>query len=33
MRALMLYIAVAVATPVYGGQVCSFMEGLPVWDF
>ncbi len=33
MRALMLYIAVAVAAPVYGGQVCPFMEGLPVWKF
>jgi hypothetical protein len=30
MRALMLYIAVAVAAPVYGGQVCPFMEGVPV---
>ena len=33
MRAIMLYSAVAVATPVYGGQVCPFMEGLPVWEF
>ncbi len=33
MRAIMLYTAVAVATPVYGGQVCPFMEGLPVWEF
>lgn len=33
MRAYMLYLAVAVAAPVYGGQVCPFMEGLPVWEF
>lgn len=26
-------VPVAVATPVYGGQVCPFMEGLSVWEF
>lgn len=33
MRAYILYLAVAAAAPVYGGQVCPFMEGLPVWEF
>lgn len=33
MRAILLYLAVAVTAPVYGGQVCPFMEGLPVWEF
>ena len=33
MRAILLYLAVAATAPVYGGQVCPFMEGLPVWEF
>ena len=33
MRALTLYLFVAIAAPIYGGQVCPFMEGLPVWEF
>ena len=33
MRAILLYLAVAVTAPVYGGQVCPYMEGLPVWEF
>lgn len=33
MRAIILYSCVAIATPIYGGQVCPFMEGLPVWEF
>ncbi len=29
----MLYLIVGIVAPIYGGQVCPFMEGLPVWEF
>lgn len=33
MRAYILYLAVTMTTPIYGGQACPFMERLSIWEF